>query len=86
MMGARVRTLPEAVRCIRETDPDSALTPHALRKLVLAGAVPCIRIGAKRLVDMDVLERFLSGLYTPPQPERPVDYGSIRRLPERMAR
>lgn len=67
----RMRTIPEAIRELREQDPRCCLTPHALRALLLNGVVPSVRIGeqaprgrgtgGKILVDLDRLERFLSG-------------------------
>ena len=80
---ARMRTIPEAIRYIKTNDPDSALTPHALRLLVLSGKFPHVQIGAKRLVDVDLLERFMSGEFVPQNIETSVAQpGIIRRLPE----
>lgn len=57
----RMRTIAEAARQIRESDPATALTETAIRRLLTTGALPCVRIGAKYLLDLDVLEAFLSG-------------------------
>lgn len=57
----RMRTIAEAAKHIRATDPKTAFTETALRRLVVTGALPCVRIGAKYLLDLDVLEAFLSG-------------------------
>ena len=78
-----VRTLPEAVRHIQAADPETALTHHALRLLVLSGEFPHIKIGTKKLVDVDLLEKFLSGEYTPSQ-IKTNPCGEIRPLPERL--
>ena len=57
----RMRGLSEAVKEIKEQDPNTALTAHALRIMVKSGALPCIRAGNKYLINMAVLERYLSG-------------------------
>ena len=55
----RLRTIEEAARAIRETDPGTALTPTALRRWVISGELPSTRAGRKYLVDLDTLERYL---------------------------
>ena len=57
----RMRTIAEAAKHVRATDPSTALTETAIRRLVVTGKLPCVRIGAKYLLDLDVLERFLAG-------------------------
>jgi len=57
----RMRTIREAAKHIREIDPATSLTETAIRRLLITGALPCVRIGAKYLLDLDVLEAFLSG-------------------------
>jgi len=74
---ARMRIIPEAIRHIKSTDPDTAITPHALRMLILSDKFPHVPIGNKRLVDVDLLERFLSGEYVPP--EKMPGYGTVQR-------
>lgn len=57
----RMRTIQEAAKELRETDPNTALTPYAIRQMVLKGEIPCVYAGKKRLINMDVLEGFLCG-------------------------
>lgn len=57
----RMRTIAEAANEIKLADPNTAITPYAVRQMVLNGTIPHIRIGKKRLVNMDVLERYLYG-------------------------
>ena len=78
----KMRTLSEAVRCIKEADPESAFTVHALRAMVLAGKFPFVSVGTKRLINVDLLQKFLSGEFTPIQQE-PAESGVIRPLPEK---
>ena len=58
----RMRTIQEAAKELRETDPNTALTRYAIRQMVLNGTIPCINVGKKRLINMDVLEGFLCGM------------------------
>lgn len=57
----RMRTISEAAKYIREADPATALTETAIRRLLTTGALPCVRIGTKYLLDLDALEAFLAG-------------------------
>jgi len=57
----RLRTLTETYNYIKETDSDTAITPNALRRMVVTGQVPCTKIGKKYLIDLDVLFEFLKG-------------------------
>ena len=72
----RMRTIDQASDWLRETDPDTALTKTALRRLVTTGQLPCVRIGQKYLLDLDVLADYLKG-QLPEQSEMPE---RIRRI------
>lgn len=56
----RMRTIQEAAKELREKDPNTAITPYAIRRMVLSGTIPHIKAGKKRLINMDILERYLS--------------------------
>ena len=47
-----MRTLKQAYETIRETDPASALTMTALRRLVVSGKLPSVRAGSKYLLNL----------------------------------
>lgn len=51
----RMRTLPEAVKEIKQMDEKSALTLSALRRMVNNGDIPCVSIASKRLICLDTL-------------------------------
>lgn len=51
----RMRTLDRAYDLIKETDPDTCLTRHALRALSVSGRVPAVMVGTKRLINVDAL-------------------------------
>ena len=55
----RMRTLPQAAAWAKETDPETALTFSALRRLVLSGEIPHVRVGTKRLIALEDLETYL---------------------------
>ena len=57
----RIRTLSEAYSYIKEMDADTAITANALRRMVISGQVPCIKVGKKYLIDIDVLFEYLKG-------------------------
>ncbi len=56
----RMRTIPEAAAELRKVDPNTAVTPYAIKQMVLNGEIPHIKAGKKRLINMDILERYLS--------------------------
>lgn len=57
----RMRTLPQAVKEMREKDPGTHLNYTALRRWVKAGLIPTVQPGKSPLVNMDTLERFMEG-------------------------
>jgi len=60
-MLPRMRTISEAAAWLRQADPESAFTKTALRRLVVTGQLPSVRVGQKYLLDLDALTGFLSG-------------------------
>lgn len=57
----RMRTIPKAYEEVKRADPNTSLTLRALRRMVNSGEIPCVMVGTKRLVDLDLLFDFLSG-------------------------
>ena len=57
----RMRTIDAASEYLLKNDPETALTKSALRRLVTSGAVPSVKIGSKYLIDLEILEQYLSG-------------------------
>lgn len=55
----RMRTLPEAVREIKNSDKNTALTVTALRRMVDRGEIPYIQVASKRLICLDTLLEIL---------------------------
>ena len=75
---ARMRTIDQVADWLRKTDPDTALTKTALRRLVTTGQLPSVRIGQKYLLDLDTLTEYLKGTLPEAAPE--AEYGKIRRV------
>ena len=57
----RMRTIDQAAEWLRESDPDTALTKTALRRLVTTGKPPSVRVGQKYLISLETLEDYLQG-------------------------
>ena len=57
----RLRTLTETYNYIKEQDSETAITPNALRRMVVSGQIPCVKAGKKYLIDLDVLFEYLKG-------------------------
>lgn len=58
---ARLRTPPKAVQEIKRNDPDAHISPELVRRWIKQGKIKRIPNGAHSLVDLDELERFISG-------------------------
>ncbi|MGN0107741.1 MAG: hypothetical protein ACI4A5_08600 [Hominilimicola sp.] len=54
-----MRGIKQAIEELKQLDPNTALTEKALRRLVLTGAIPSVRIGTKYLINMDLLNNYL---------------------------
>ena len=55
-----MRGIKQAVEEIRTSDPDTALTEKALRRMILEGEIPHVTIGRKYLVNLNTLYQYLS--------------------------
>ena len=58
---ATMRTIPKAVREMRERDPQTSVTEYNLTCLVKSGRLPYVRMGKRIYIAMEILERFLNG-------------------------
>ncbi len=59
----RMRTISAAIKEIKEIDPNTCFTEHALRKAVVTKKIPSVRAGKKYLVDMDNVSMYLEQDY-----------------------
>lgn len=77
----RMRTIDEAAQYIQKVDPETALTPTAIRRLVTTGQLPSVKIGQKYLLALETLDDFLAGrLERPALLQNAEQPGKIRRL------
>ena len=72
----RLRTLEQAHAELLAVDPNCALAKTALRRMVIAGQIPSVRVGAKYLVDIDRLPEYLF----PATEDKPKAAGKIRPI------
>jgi hypothetical protein len=79
----RIRTLAETYKCLKEMDTETAITKNALRRMVITGNVPCVKVGKKYLIDLDVLFEYLKG--TKPEDVLP-DYKNPLKIVPREIR
>jgi len=77
----RIRTLTQAYTALKEMDAQTAVTPNALRRMVISGQIPCTKAGKKYLIDLDVLLEYLKG--TKPN-EAPPDLNNGFKTSPRM--
>ena len=75
---SRIRTLTEAYKSIKDDDQQTAVTPNALRRMVISGQVPCTKAGKKYLIDLDVLLEYLRG--TKPEEVLPNYKNTLARM------
>ena len=57
---ARMRTAEGVMAIIREQDPKTQVTVHAIRRLIASGKVPVTCCGRKYLVDADAMIEFIA--------------------------
>ena len=82
----RMRTQAEVMKHLKENDPDSRLTAHALRALVLSGRIPSVTIGDpnskrhKRLINIDLLDQYLANIAEEDSQIPTRGYGTIRPI------
>jgi len=73
----RMRTIDGVADYFQQIDNETAITKTALRRLVVSGVLPSVRVGKKYLIDLDQVETFLSSNTTSTSDER--KKGVIRR-------
>lgn len=57
----RMRTIDQAFDYVRSADNETALTKTALRRLVVTGKLPSVKVGQKYLISLDRLDEFMYG-------------------------
>lgn len=67
-------------------DPNTPITPFAIRQLVRSGAIRSAMVGRKHLVSLEAAEAYFSGATTGTQNQPAPEIGTIRPIPERPTR
>lgn len=61
MPAPRMRTAEGALAIIQQQDPDTAITLRSIRRMICTGEVPCVPVGRKKLINVDLLMKHLMG-------------------------
>ena len=77
MIKARMRTIDEVMKHLKETDPGTKLTDWAFRNMVRNGRIPSNKVGRKYLINIDLLDQYLQD--DADADYEPVKYGEVRR-------
>ncbi len=59
----RMRLLDQAYEEVKKIDPQTAITKNIIRGLAIDGAIKCVMVGRKRLINVDDLIEYLSTSY-----------------------
>ena len=59
---AQVRTIEQMHKDLIAADPSCALTKTALRRLVVTGVIPSLKIGQKYLISKEAVEKFMEAV------------------------
>ena len=57
----RMRTIKQAINELKTQDSETAFTESALLRAISSGDIPHLRAGNKILVNLDTVEKYLSG-------------------------
>jgi excisionase family DNA binding protein len=55
----KLRTLQDAYESIKLEDPDTAITPYAIRLIVKQNKIPFMRSGNKYLINLETLLKYI---------------------------
>lgn len=83
-MTPRMRTINEAYNEIKTLDPNTAITPHAIRQLVIEDKIPHIKAGRKYLLNLDVLQNYLTNPAEHTENNKIILGNAIRKIPEKL--
>lgn len=79
-----VNTIADTAKLCRKFNV--GLTEWNIRRLCDSGAIPFIRMGSKRMVNWNVLIRYVNsgGDFCVPRETKPTESGIIARIPEKL--
>ena len=81
-----MRTIDQVMAHVKAADPETALTKTALRRMVVSGRIPSVRVGPKYLIALENLDAYLRAAESGAEPESPERRGEIRRIDGRSNR
>ena len=58
---ARIRTIEKAFNEIRQIDPDTCITKHFIKHLIIEGEIPFRKSGNRYLIDVDEVMNYMKG-------------------------
>ena len=66
----RMRTINGLASHYKNLDANTAVTAYFLRQKILAGEIPCVKAGNKRLIAIEAVDAYLTGgvVHTEPEP------------------
>lgn len=73
----RMRTISQAIKYLKEKDPNCAISEWYLRTLLRSGKLKHHKAGNKYLINLDYLEEYLKN---PPSYEEDTPYGILRKV------
>lgn len=77
----RMRTAEGVLRELRAFDPNTEISLHFVRKLILSGKLPVVCAGCRKMVDVDrVLDYLAQGEQLEDAQAGAAQYGQIRRI------
>ena len=76
----RMRTIEEGYAEIKERDPNTSLSKNAWRTLIKTGVIPSVNVGTKKLVNMEIAERYFCNDDDSDTRGNTPSRGSIRRI------
>lgn len=76
----RMRTIKQAVKSLRANDSECAISEWWIRQMVKSGNFPSHRAGNKYLVNLDLLEEFLSKPPVEDEKTHVSTYGKLRKI------
>lgn len=76
----RMRTLDECYRELKELDPNTAVSKYFVRRLALSGAIPTVKCGCRRLINLDGLIAYLNEPHNEPLPAASQTVNGIRKI------
>ena len=82
----RMRTAGKVLELTQAEDPGTEVTLHYIRQLIKTGAVPCVTVGRKKLVDADHLIQRIAEGAVPAMTTAPPGAGDVIPLAPKVRR